>query len=417
MITGSYHPEITGGGLQCRNLIRACDNSDERFAVITTTLDRKLKYRDTVDNIPVYRLEVFPGNRLLTMLSWIVRLPWLARRVTTRADIVHLHGFSSKSYIFIALAKHYGKRIVMKITSLGEDDPQAVFSAGGMQKTFYKFVDHFVVPSEALAESCRKAGVKNFALIHNGVDTGKFVPAGGDKKILRQKLGLPPDGLIVIFVGHFSQDKRPAFAARAWSNVQSPAERVHLLMIGARDRAKYEIDAEEIRTVDEVAKLCSLPGELILVENTDRIEDYYRSADIYLSTSVREGQPNALLEAMACGLACVQTKLPGITDSLLEDCGELFKVDNEIDLGKALKKLTENKDLREVKGNKAREKVLTSHLSITDTAQSYENLWGQSPVGKACPSTKINLLPYNRPPLPRQILIDFLLPGYFRSVS
>ena len=375
MITGSYHPEITGGGLQCRSLIRACDNSGERFAVITTTPDRKLKYRDTVDNIPVYRLEIFPGNRPLTALDWIIRLPRLAGRVIARADIMHLHGFSGKSYIFIALAKHYGKRIAMKITSLGEDDPQTVFAAGGMRKTFYKFVDRFIVPSEALAESCRKAGVKNYELIPNGVDAERFAPATEDKEALRQKLGLPPDGLIVIFVGHFSRDKRPSLAARAWSNIQSSGERVHLLMVGARDRAKYETDDGEIRAVNAISKGDSLPGELIFVESTDRIEDYYRSADIYLSASVREGQPNALLEAMACGLACLHTKLPGITDSLLTGCGELFETDDEAELVKLLQKLAGNKNLRQDKGTKAREKILSSGLSIADTAQRHENLW------------------------------------------
>ena len=109
-------------------LIRACNKSGERFfQVITTTHDRKLKYRDRVDNTPVYRLGIIPGNKFITAITWLIRLPWLASHVIAETDIVHLHGFSSKSYLFIALAKHYGKRIVMKITSLGEDDPTIVF--------------------------------------------------------------------------------------------------------------------------------------------------------------------------------------------------------------------------------------------------------------------------------------------------
>jgi glycosyltransferase involved in cell wall biosynthesis len=50
---------------------------------------------------------------------------------------------------------------------------------------------------------------------------------------------------------------------------------------------------------------------------THAIQDYYRAADVFVLTSRREGLPVALLEAMACALPCVASRLPGATDSII----------------------------------------------------------------------------------------------------
>ena len=58
---------------------------------------------------------------------------------------------------------------------------------------------------------------------------------------------------------------------------------------------------------------------MVFAPPTNQIEDYFRAADMYVMPSMREGMPIALLEAMACGLACVASHLPGATDSMVED--------------------------------------------------------------------------------------------------
>src|SRR6185295_16519569 len=48
------------------------------------------------------------------------------------------------------------------------------------------------------------------------------------------------------------------------------------------------------------------------------VHDYFRAADLFALPSIREGLPIALLEAMACGLPCVASALPGSTDTLID---------------------------------------------------------------------------------------------------
>ena len=74
--------------------------------------------------------------------------------------------------------------------------------------------------------------------------------------------------------------------------------------------------------------------------------------------------PNARLEAMACGLACLAARLPGITDSLLDErtgAGMLFSPDNEKELLSGLNRLADNPTLREILGVRARELVLKEY--------------------------------------------------------
>lgn len=52
MVTGAYHPEVSGGGSQCRTLVRALSRTTD-FAVLTTTADPSLPSRDEVYGVRV----------------------------------------------------------------------------------------------------------------------------------------------------------------------------------------------------------------------------------------------------------------------------------------------------------------------------------------------------------------------------
>ena len=90
------------------------------------------------------------------------------------------------------------------------------------------------------------------------------------------------------------------------------------MIVGASQSDYYEIDpamADRVRA-DAVRLGCA--DRLQLVEHTSSIEQYYRAADIFVLPSKREGLPNALLEAMACGLPSIVSRLPGVTDSVID---------------------------------------------------------------------------------------------------
>jgi len=132
MVTGAYYPEISGAGLQCRALVNKL-RGRVAFTVLTTTADRSLPAEDMRDSVPVYRVFIDP-------LSWwskargIVRFTMLFLRIQDRFSIVHFHGFSQKSILLMWLARLKKKRIAIKLTSMGHDDPASMMRRGGFTR-------------------------------------------------------------------------------------------------------------------------------------------------------------------------------------------------------------------------------------------------------------------------------------------
>jgi glycosyltransferase involved in cell wall biosynthesis len=89
-------------------------------------------------------------------------------------------------------------------------------------------------------------------------------------------------------------------------------------------------------------------------------------------TSIREGLPIALLEAMSSGLACVATRLPGSTDSVIDHGvnGLLVAPDDERGFAEAIARLVEDRAMAHRLGAAARRTVIES-FSIRETARAW----------------------------------------------
>jgi glycosyltransferase involved in cell wall biosynthesis len=126
---------------------------------------------------------------------------------------------------------------------------------------------------------------------------------------------------------------------------------------------------------------------LRLVEHTASIEQYYRAADVFVLPSLREGLPNALLEAMACGLASIASRLPGVTDSVVTDGvdGLLVEPAGREALAAALGRLLGDADLRRRLGCAARQTV-EARFSLPSIASRYISLYEELSPCAASPA-------------------------------
>ena len=112
-----------------------------------------------------------------------------------------------------------------------------------------------------------------------------------------------------------------------------------------------------------------------MVEQTPTIEQFYRAADVLIFPSTREGLPNVVLEAMASGLPCVVSRLPGVTDSLVTDGvdGMLVEPGDRAGFGDALREVLTDPAKRARLGAAAR--LTAARYSLASIADRYVELY------------------------------------------
>lgn len=375
MVTGAYYPELSGAGLQCRTLIgRLRDRVD--FTVLTTTADRSLSVDDVQGGVPVHRVYVNPASQWSKLVG-VFRFTVAFLHARRRFSIVHLHGFSQKSILLVWLALAGRKKIAIKMTSVGDDDPVSLRRRGPLTYWAYRKAGMFFAVSPGFLDLYTMAGLppSHFHLIPNGVSLDRFhPPAAGEREALRRELSISADSVMMLFVGFFSREKRPDLLFDAWEALaasQAASDTV-LVLVGATQSPYYEVDRTLANEIRQRAVDRGLSSRLRFVESTNEIERFFRAADLFVLPSVREGLPNVLLEAMASGTACIATRIGGVTEGLIEDGrnGLLVPPDDVEALGRALGRVIDDPSLRERLGREARRTVEAGY-SLDYTAKAY----------------------------------------------
>jgi glycosyltransferase involved in cell wall biosynthesis len=175
----------------------------------------------------------------------------------------------------------------------------------------------------------------------------------------------------VLFVGFFSRDKRPDLLYGAWAETAAAAASI-LVLVGATRSAYQEVDSVLAENVRARAAADGLGDRVVFVEPVLAIEKYFRAADVYVLPSIREGLSIALLEAMASGLACVATRLPGSTDVLIEHgvSGLLVTADDRDGFAAAIRMLLDDRVRAAAFGAAARRTVVERY-AIHHTAGAW----------------------------------------------
>lgn len=378
MVTGVYHPETSGAALQCRQLVRSLADR-VRFRILTTTSEPSLPATDIVEGVPLDRVFVDPG-RLTSKAAAAAHMTQIFLRLRDDLDIVHLHGFSQKTMLLVALARQFAKQVVIKLTSVGHDDPLTMRARGGAAFAAYRRADRFIGVSPRFETAYAAAGLPDgrYRFIPNAVDTDRFRPAAaGEAAALRAALGLAPDRPVVLFVGFFSPEKRPDVLYRAWAALQAEGLDASLVLVGRTRSAYYEIDPAMAEAIKRDAAARRLADRVYWVEHTDAIERYYRAADVFALPTTREGLPNVLLEAMASGVAPIITALPGVTDWIVaHQRTGLLVGEDDAGLEAALRTLLTDVAARTAMGQAARRDV-EQRFAPAVTAARTADLYGE----------------------------------------
>ncbi len=162
-----------------------------------------------------------------------------------------------------------------------------------------------VTVSEPFRRELERIGVKRerIVVLHNAIpaDWGRIVDP-----LLRARLGIADGKPIVLMVGRLSLEKDHLTLLEAVARVhRSGRAAPHLLIVG---------QGPEQPRIAARAEALSLAAHVTFTGQVDSAEPYYAISDVAVLSSRTEGSPNALLEAMAAGIAAVATAVGGIPE-------------------------------------------------------------------------------------------------------
>lgn len=216
---------------------------------------------------------------------------------------------------------------------------------------------------------------ERLTVIPNGFDTAVFRPDAAARAAVRAELRLPPEAKLVGLVARFDphKDHETFFAAAALLAARDPA--VHFLLCGDGVDGTNPAVAEAIRR-GGVAARCRLLGRR---DDTPRLN---AALDVATLTSVSEGFPNVVGEAMACGVPCVVTRA-GDAAALVGETGRVVAPRDPAALADAwAAELAASPDERARRGAAARARIEAAY-SLGAVARRYEDLYARVAGGGA----------------------------------
>lgn len=222
-----------------------------------------------------------------------------------------------------------------------------------LRRTSARFVDFFVAVSEVTAGQAREqedCDPEKLVVVPNGIRLERFRPDAELRASVRAELGIPDDAWVIGTVGRVDEVKNQTMLVAAAAPLLG--DKVRLVIVGDGP-ARAALDAA-------VAALPHPEWVYVLGRRMD-VDRLLPGFDVFALSSVSEGLPLVVPEAMAAGLPVVSTAVGGIP-GVIEDgvTGLLTPVDEDT-MRQRLAALAGDRDRARAMGMRARELALTRY--------------------------------------------------------
>ncbi|MFC1988441.1 glycosyltransferase [Chloroflexota bacterium] len=305
---------------------------------------------------PTLRIErvhyhIVPANKKLLWFTFIFKLVKIRRIIgEIKPDIIDAH-YVVKYGAVAALSNSHP----LVVTAMGSDI-LILSRENAIWRLVAKYVlgktDLIVCRSPVVQKQILKLGmpVNKVRIIIPGVDTGRFLPLPKDVRLL-QKLEIRPSDPVVISTRSLSPVYDVEALVRAVPLVLSEEPEVQFLIIG------HGVQGNHLRKIAQELGVMASVRFVGWISHAE-IPRYLSSSDIYVSTSLSDGTPNSLLEAMSCELAPVVTSIPA-NQRWIKDGknGYLVPIKDPTTLGNRIISLIKNEKERKTFGIKNRKIV------------------------------------------------------------
>jgi glycosyltransferase involved in cell wall biosynthesis len=247
---------------------------------------------------------------------WIT--PWAIRRFTSwlqREQIAAVHSQTHHAHIFATKsAQSLGiPSVVHQQKTLQQLPPRRA----RLFRACLERASHVV----ALSAQTARDMVRTFALpaekisvVANGIERSDFQPAA-DRAALRRELGLPETGLLVGSVGRLHQHKSHETTVEAVALARKQGVEVTAVLVG---------EGAQREALERLARERGVANTIIFAGAQRPVAPWIQALDLFVLPSVWEGQPLAMLQAVACGLPVLASNIEGNTAVLGSDHPGLF---------------------------------------------------------------------------------------------
>jgi glycosyltransferase involved in cell wall biosynthesis len=308
----------------------------------------------------------------LRALFAAVHLFWIM--LTRRPNIVHF--FLPAAYLVGApMARLVGVPVrVMSRRSMNSYQRGAVIRA--LERRMHRLMHAVLGNSRSVVRQLMGEGVAPewLGLIYNGIDVAAFaVP--GSRRELRERLGLPTNGMVMCIVANLIPYKghRDLIDALAIAAPGLPPN-WRLLVAGRDDGVGNELR--------EQAKRLGLHDHVVFLGARTDVAAILAASDIGILCSHEEGFSNSILEGMAAGLPMIVTDVGGNPEAVIDaETGLVVPAGDPKRFAAAIVRLAGNSALRTRYGNAGRLRV-AREFSVQRFAQSHRSLYAALIDGK-----------------------------------
>lgn len=333
-------------------IVVALTNKDDKNAEIQLREDR---------NVIFHRID---ENRKLDFVA-IHKIRDLLNRY--KIDILSCHGYKADFYGFI-LRRFYRCTVKLIIMAHGWVTPGFKFQLYYfLDKLVMRYFDKIILVAEGLRTDLRGFIIPKHKIIviHNAIDPENFLKYE-NTQILRKQFNLDPDDKVVGFAGRLSKEKDIKTTLFAIKKVLSIQKNIKFLIVG---------DGPQKERLRRISKKLNLGNQVIFAGYQKDIKKIYSILDLYVSSSLKEGLPNSILEAQCFGVPCIATDIPGNNDVIKDSVnGFLVRPRDYKAISEKIIMLLNGKTIADKFIFEGR-KNIRENFSLTERIEKLENLY------------------------------------------
>ena len=244
-------------------------------------------------------------------------------------DIIDAHYAFPDGAAAVMLAAHF--RVPVAVTVRGGDLdmlPKYRLRRRAIVRTLRR-ADRIFSVSVHLAERAVALGAPrpSILVVPNGVDPAVFSYA--DRATARRALGLPFEQRLVVCVGNLLAEKGQHLLVEALPRIAEGADAPHLALIGSDQSPLQTYRRRLERQIAEQG----LGHRIRLLGSVDQdlLAQWYRAADLLVLPTFREGGPNVVREALACGTPVVASRVGGVPELITSEERGLLVAPGDVD--------------------------------------------------------------------------------------